>query len=269
MTADLVRWLLTPLSGRMDHELAAWTAWHGRTMVAAWAILLPLGVLVARYFKVMPRQAWPDELDDPTWWHSHRILQTAGVLAMTAWCVLALGRGHGAGVLAQCHRWCGWTLVASGWFQVFGGIWRGTKGGPAASGPRAWSGGEMHGDHYDMTTRRYAFECAHKVVGTIAILCAIVVIGMGLKLADAPRWMVVVLTLWWLALLSVAFHLQRAGRCIDTYQAIWGPDPRHPGNRMRVMGWGVRRYSRESWKRRIDATADAQFIKADRNRRHS
>ena len=117
----------------------------------------------------------------------------------------------------------------------------------------------MHGDHYDMTTRRYAFECAHKVIGTIAILFAIGVIGMGLKLADAPRWMVVVLALWWLALLSVAFRLQRAGRCIDTYQAIWGPDPIHPGNRMRVMGWGVRRYSRESWTRRIDASTQRQM----------
>lgn len=52
MRGDLARWLLTPLSGSVHHELPLWTAWHGRFMVAAWAIALPLGVLVARYFKV-------------------------------------------------------------------------------------------------------------------------------------------------------------------------------------------------------------------------
>lgn len=269
MSVDLARWLLTPMSGSLDHDLPVWTAWHGRAMVAAWAILLPLGVLVARYFKVMPRQAWPDELDNKTWWHWHRILQTAGVLLMTVGCSLALGRVHGTSALAQCHRWLGWTVIASGWLQVFGGIWRGSKGGPAASGTGNSRGNPMRGDHYDMTARRYVFEYVHKVVGTAAIFLAVVVIGMGLKLADAPRWMVVVLAIWWLALISAALHLQRKGNCIDTYQAIWGPDPIHPGNRMRVVGWGVRRYSRESWEQRSDGTARVQFIEAKRDRRHS
>lgn len=270
MSADLVTWLLTPISGRMDHELPAWTAWHGRAMVAAWAILLPLGVLVARYFKVMPRQAWPDELDNKTWWHWHRILQTAGVLSMTLGCSLALGRAHDTSALAQCHRWFGWAVMASGWVQVLGGVWRGSKGGgTTAIGLGASSEDAMRGDHYDMTARRYRFEYVHKVVGTAAILLAVVVIGMGLKLADAPRWMVAVLTVWWLALISVAGHLQRTGRCIDTYQAIWGPDPIHPGNRMRVIGWGVRRHSRESWKRRVGGTEYVQSIEDKQDRRQS
>jgi hypothetical protein len=33
--------------------------------------------------------------------------------------------------------------------------------------------------------------------------------------------------------------LQRAGRCIDTYQAIWGLDPDLPGNRRRPIGFGI------------------------------
>ena len=32
-----------------------------------WAVLLPLGALLARYFKVMPGQRWPDVLDNPRW----------------------------------------------------------------------------------------------------------------------------------------------------------------------------------------------------------
>lgn len=252
MTGALEWWLLTPLSGSAHHELPLWTAWHGRLMVAAWAISLPIGVLVARYFKVMSAQAWPDELDNKTWWHWHRFLQTAGVLLMTVGCWLAMGRVHGVRALAEVHRWLGWSLVAAGWLQVIGGIWRGGSKGGATAAVHADNRDAVRGDHYDMTRRRRLFEWVHKVVGTVAILLAIVAIGMGLVLADAPRWMAIVLALWWIALALLTRHWQRAGRCIDTYQAIWGPDLSHPGNRISAVGWGIRRYSRESWLRRTD-----------------
>ena len=58
---------------------------------------------------------------------------------------------------------------------------------------------------------------------------------------DRPRWMLLTLTLWWLLLAAAFYALQKNGRCIDTYQAIWGPDPAHPGNRRPLPGWGVRR----------------------------
>jgi hypothetical protein len=251
MTGDLASWLLTPLSGSAHHELPLWTAWHGRFMVAAWAIALPLGVLVARYFKVMPKQAWPDELDNKTWWHWHRILQTGGVLLMTVGCWLAMGHVHGAGVLSLFHRWLGWSLVASGWLQVIGGVWRGSKGGARPA---------LCGDHYDMTVRRRLFEYVHKIVGTAAVLLAVVAIGIGLALADAPRWMAIALTLWWIALAWLARYWQERGRCIDTYQAIWGPDLAHPGNRIPAIGWGIRRYSREGWLRRTERKCKAGSI---------
>ena len=34
--------------------------------------------------------------------------------------------------------------------------------------------------------------------------------------------------------------LQRRGRAIDTYQAIWGPGAEHPGNQRKPIGWGIR-----------------------------
>ena len=64
---------------------------------------------------------------------------------------------------------------------------------------------------------------------------------MGLLIVDAPRWMALILGVWWLILMAAFTRLQAAGRCIDTYQAIWGPDPAHPGNHLRPIGWGVRR----------------------------
>ena len=73
------------------------------------------------------------------------------------------------------------------------------------------------------------------------MLLAVGVIALGLVLSDAPRWMALALALWWLLLAWAFVGLQRAGRCIDTYQAIWGPGPQHPGNHLRPTGWGVRR----------------------------
>jgi len=236
---NLVNWLFVPLSGHAHHHLPSWMAWHGRAMVLGWGILLPLGVLIARYFKVVPRQRWPDELDNKTWWHGHRLLQTAGVAIMTIGGLLAFGHGEDAGILARIHHGLGWSLIASGWIQTFGGLLRGSKGG-----------GHVRGDHYDMTARRRVFEYIHKFVGTAAVLLAVIVIGIGLVLADAPRWMAAMLGFWWLALALLAWRWEYEGRCMDTYQAIWGPDGVHPGNRVPTIGWGVRRYSREGWNRR-------------------
>lgn len=228
-------WLMAPLSGATTHEIASWAAWHARLMVLGWGLLLPLGALVARFCKVMPSQGWPHRLDNPFWWRAHRVLQWSGVLAMTVGALLAWRGAQGAGGsgLARLHAVAGWALCLAGWAQVAGGFLRGSKGGPTDH--------RLRGDHYDMTPWRLAFERIHKTVGWLAVAVAVGVIALGLVVADAPRWMLLVLGFWWIAL-GVAFSaLQRRGRCIDTYQAIWGPDPMHPGNRIPPVGWGVRR----------------------------
>lgn len=236
-------WLLTPLSGASEHHFAGRLAWHARLMVFGWGILLPLGALAARFFKVMPAQDWPQQLDHKAWWHAHRVLQYAGVLAMTVGLGLAWGLANGHGIAAQVHAWLGWSLCIAGWVQVAGGLLRGGKGGPADV--------QLRGDHYDMTRRRIGFECLHKSLGWLAIVLAWVSIALGLVAADAPRWMAVVLALWWSAFVAVFVRLQRQGRCIDTYQAIWGPGAEHPGNRRPAVGWGVRRYTAAAWRARF------------------
>ena len=235
MTAPLAleHWLLTPLSGQAQHAIAPWAYWHARCMVLAWGVLLPVGALVARYLKVTSRQRWPEQLDNRFWWHSHRTLQWAGVLLMSVGAVLAWDQGAGASLAAQLHALGGWMLVLLGWLQVLAGLVRGSRGGPGSE--------PLRGDHYDMTAHRVAFERLHKGLGWLALLAAVAVIVLGLQVADAPRWMALTLAAWWLLLAGLAWQWQRSGRCIDTYQAIWGPDPVHPGNRMRPTGWGVRR----------------------------
>ena len=224
-------WLMLPISGSADHHIPGWLAWHARSMVLGWGILVPLGVLVARFFKITCRQDWPHELDNKFWWHSHLFCQYSGILAMSIGFVLALvyGSGFGSG-WAEFHGLIGWGTVMLGYSQVVAGILRGSKGGPGISG-----------DHYDMTRRRLVFERFHKSAGYVAMLCSVVAILSGLWIADAPRWMWLTLCLWWIAYAVAFAHLQRKGRCIDTYQAIWGADTSHPGNKMAAIGPGIRR----------------------------
>ncbi len=226
-----MEWLMESISGSSTHTIAPWAMWHARWMVLAWGVLLPVGVLIARFFKVLPSQNWPQAVDNTVWWHAHRALQWTGFACMLVGLWLVWGKGASLGGLPQLHGWLGLLVCTLAAVQVLGALARGSKGGPTESA--------MRGDHYDMTPRRRVFERLHKGLGWLAVLLAAVVMAMGLALADAPRWMVLLLALWWLALLAVFVHLQGAGRCIDTYQAIWGPEPHHPGNCMQPIGWGI------------------------------
>ena len=218
--------------------------WHGRLMVLAWVILLPLGVLIARFFKITPHQSWPASLDNKFWWHCHRLLQYSGVALMTVAAVLAIRHASLASSPAPLHGVIGFMVIGLGWLQILGGWLRGSKGGPKG-GPGGSDTADVRGDHYDMTPRRVAFEYVHKSLGWVALALTIPATGLGLWITDAPRWMPLTLAIWWALLIAAFAQLQRQGRCFDTYQAIWGPDPIHPGNRRKPIGWGVRRVEAE------------------------
>ena len=202
-------------------------------MVLAWDVMLPLGILAARLLKIPRPKLWPGQLDSKLWWRSHIVLQCSGVIVMTAGVSMVLGHGYSETLLVSLHRCAGWCLVFAGWLQIFGGLLRGTKGGPTAA--------RLRGDHYDMTRRRVIFEYVHKLVGWLTITLILVATTIGLFIVDAPRWMWITLAIWWIGLIAGFLGLQRAGCCFDTYEAIWGPNPVHPGNARVPIGWGVRR----------------------------
>ncbi|MEQ1535425.1 MAG: cytochrome b561 domain-containing protein [Burkholderiaceae bacterium] len=231
----LLDWWLSPLSGASVHSIDSWMSWHARFMVMSWAFLLPLGALFARYFKVMPKQDWPSEVDNRIWWHAHRSFQYGGVVLMMVGIWLAWNEGSQSSAAAVWHRYLGWIVIALGALQVVTAWSRGSKGGPTDV--------QMRGDHYDMTQHRLWFEAIHKAGGWLAIALAVATICFGLCAADAPRWMVLALVSWWVLLVIYGFRLQRNQRCIDTYQAIWGPSMEHPGNQRPKIGWGARRIS--------------------------
>jgi hypothetical protein len=236
-----INWWLSPISGAITHQIDPWIMWHARLMVLAWAILLPLGAIAARYFKVTPKQDWPRQLDNRAWWHAHQALQYSGVLLMLVGLALTWSSGSSQSLAAVWHGYLGWAVVAIGVLQVLSAWLRGSKGGPTEP--------QLRGDHYDMTAHRLWFERLHKTAGWLAIVAAVATVCLGLVAADAPRWMALVLAVWWLALIALAVRLERTGHGINTYQAIWGPDSSHPGNPTfghpsKPMGTSARRLAR-------------------------
>ena len=248
MLNDWLVWLLLPLSGNSVHELSFWASMHGRIMVLCWGVLLPLGVLAARFFKVLPLQNWPVVLDNKTWWRAHLHGQAAAIALAGIGVALIWNTAGGATSLARWHGYMGWAVTALGIVQAAAGFARGSKGGPLEP--------VIRGDHYDMTKRRNTFERTHKSLGYAALLLALSTVFMGLVVADAPRWMLLAISLWWLALVAGFIWLQRQGRCMDTYQAIWGPDAVHPGNRIMPIGWGIRRYTTASFAKQFRKTKE-------------
>jgi len=232
----MIDWLLAPVDASRAHDLDVWTAWHGRLMVLAWGIFSPLGVLIARFCKILPKQDWPRQVDTRTWWYGHLTLQySAGIAALVALGLILSRRGGGE--VGSIHANIGWGVLCLVALQFFAGWLRGSKGGPSE---RA-----LMGDHYDMTKRRRMFEVYHKTAGYCVLLAAVLSVLTGLWHANAPHWMWLVLGTWWALLIAVFAALQKRGLAIDTYQAIWGPDTAHPGNNRNPIGWGVKRRNKE------------------------
>ncbi|MEL6523457.1 MAG: cytochrome b561 domain-containing protein [Pseudomonadota bacterium] len=229
----MLDWLLSSIDPSRAHAVGFAVSWHGRTMVLGWAILAPLAVLAARFLKVLPWQNWPHELDNKLWWRAHWIGQVV-VVALT---LVGIGLIFNNSDGINLHGRLGYAVLLLAFAQVALGIFRGTKGGPTAPA----KDGSLHGDHYDMTTWRVTFEWIHKSLGYVLICTAAATVVLGLWHANAPRWMWLIIAGWWAGLIALALILQRRGWAVDTYQAIWGPGPEHPGNRRKPMGWGMRR----------------------------
>jgi hypothetical protein len=230
----MIEWLLSPIDSGRAHMVADAVAWHGRSMVLAWGIVVPVGVIAARFFKILPGQDWPRELDNHAWWLAHRILHyIAGLLTLAGLALVLGGLAHIGS--SGTHAIFGWAVVMLACGQFLGGWFRGSKGGPTDRHPD----GSMRGDHYDMTPRRLVFEYLHKIGGYTALLVAMGAILTGLWRANAFIWMWIGISLWWAGLVVMVIVLQRSRRAVDTYQAIWGPDQRHPGNARRPIGFGV------------------------------
>ena len=249
--ADIWSWLGDPLRASAYVNLAEPVRLHGLLMTLAAGVMMPLAVLLARYFKILPSQDWPRELNRRVWSISHLALAYGAALATAAALVLVFqSRPEDADHLAHGHAWIGWLSMAMLLALLINGWQRGSTGGPGKPAPGTL--GPLHGvagDHYDMTARRRWFERTHKLLGYLLLSVLFIGVLSGLWQASAPRWALVLLAAWWVTLLLLALRWERQGRCVDGYQAMWGPSMAHPGNRIPELGWGSRRYSEEEFQR--------------------
>ncbi len=212
---------------------------HAALMLVAWGVMIPMGGIVARYFKVTPRQNFPEEVDSRFWWDWHRGLQYGGMALSSVGLLLILWETGGR--FATLHGRCGIVVMTIGWLQVASALLRGSKGGATdkradPSAPLTW-----RGDHYDMSRRRLAFEIWHKTAGWAVIVLAGVTILLGIDLIGAPDWLLVLVAIFQAAVLLALVDGRLRRRWVDTYEALWGPDPVHPGNR-RVTARSSRRH---------------------------
>jgi heme A synthase len=194
MLAQLLHWLVTPISGASDHAIAMPLAWHGRLMVLAMGLLTPPLIIVARFFKIMPRQDWPRQLDNPFWFITHRRWgHIVGAIVAIAMAFVLVERGWES-PLNNLHTATGWLVVVLVLVQLVGSWLRGTHGGPVDPFTRKPRPRELWpGDHFSMTRRRIIFEHIHKGAGYLLLALTVLALCTGLIAADAPRWMPIVL----------------------------------------------------------------------------
>lgn len=206
---------------------------HGVIMAACWGILIPVSIVITRFFKVMPGQDYPAVTDAKFWMRSHRALSTLVIWGGTAGALLPVWALGGI-TLASTHGQWGAAVIVLGWLQLAIAMSRGTHGGPWGLGnpermvlPKA----QWRGDHYDMTRRRRIFEALHINPGHATWAAGLVAVFLGIDQLglDWPWPTALAGFLGVLAVASVKFT--RDGRRVPTYQAIWGVGEEHPGNK--------------------------------------
>ncbi|WP_282607511.1 cytochrome b561 domain-containing protein [Pelagibius sp. Alg239-R121] len=201
---------------------------HALVMLFAWLVLIPIGVLAARFFKVLPRQDWPRQLDNQAWWKLHQFTQYSGVVLMLIAVYIAVSESGELGL--SIHGILGLAAVILACGQVLSGWLRGSKGGPTDRNATPDDTSSWRGDHYDMTGRRLSFEAWHKCGGYLAMGLAFAAIATGMLMIGWSEMIFGLAVVFTLALWILFVVFERLGLRKDTYQAIWGPDKNHPGN---------------------------------------
>lgn len=86
---------------------------HGVLCAIGWGILMPIGVIIARYMKVFKSA-------DPAWFYLHVTCQTSAyIIGLAGWAVgLKLGSQSTPGVQYTGHRTIGILLFILGTLQV-------------------------------------------------------------------------------------------------------------------------------------------------------
>jgi len=137
---------------------------HGSLMLISWGLVLPSGVLVARFLRHR----------DPLWFHLHYSIQSLGLaMALIGWAV-ALSQFSvletPGWFAAKIHATLGCVTMALGLFQPINALLR----------PHKEKSGEAK------SSARRAWELFHKASGLATILLSIATVAMGTGLVKDP-----------------------------------------------------------------------------------
>lgn len=213
----MIEWLLAPIDISRGHDVSLEYALHARIMFVAWGVIVPLIIFITRYFKILPTQDFPNQIDSQFWWRIHWIGQSCVlILSLIALAIILSVNDGRFGI--TIHQYFGYVVITCSVSQALSGILRGTKGGPTEPTPD----GNWFGDHYSMTKRRIIFEYLHRIMGYVTLICAATAIINGLWLLNAPKWMWITIISWWCIIIALCIICQRRKMYMGSYEAIWG-----------------------------------------------
>lgn len=133
---------------------------HGILMTLAWTLFAFVGLFTARYM----RQVWEPRklLGEKAWFTVHRTLMTITVLLTIASTIFIFVKEKGWSDDRGAHPFCGMVAITFAVIQPIMAVFRPHPGEP----------------------RRNIFNWAHRIVGTIALIMAVVTIYLGLNEYD-------------------------------------------------------------------------------------
>ena len=243
-------WLLAPVHAGPPDDVNQADFWHGVLMAVGGGVLVPLSVLAARYWKIVPGQDWPRVINHRGWQIVHHAGGALALLCLVTGVTLVFQGMSLASHLNHPHAWAGWGVMTLVLLLVLNTALRGSIGGPGRRQARTLV--HLHdvpGDFYDMTLRRRIFEWGHRLLGWGLVFALLGTVLTGYWHVNVNRWVLLLTALWWLLLAVLALRWERQGRAVDGYQARWGPSMGHPGNRIPLLGGWHRRYSEEEYTR--------------------
>ncbi len=149
-----------------DASAAAMRIAHGALMFAAWAVLAPAGVFLARFAKRVPPSSGPRAF----WFVSHYMVQSAALAAAAAGLCLAVAFSWGGAHFDSAHGKLGLAVFVAAALQPVNAFLRPLRGKP--------------GSPY--TTARLLWEILHKGTGYATLAAAAAAIVLGLQAYGAP-----------------------------------------------------------------------------------
>eukprot|EP00735_Rhodelphis_limneticus_P005199 TRINITY_DN1695_c0_g1::TRINITY_DN1695_c0_g1_i1::g.17635::m.17635 TRINITY_DN1695_c0_g1::TRINITY_DN1695_c0_g1_i1::g.17635 ORF type:complete len:767 (+),score=229.69,sp/Q9M363/B561I_ARATH/27.15/4e-27,DOMON/PF03351.12/8.1e-14,DOMON/PF03351.12/4.2e-14,DOMON/PF03351.12/3.5e-14,Cytochrom_B561/PF03188.11/0.00022,DUF568/PF04526.8/0.28,DUF568/PF04526.8/37,DUF568/PF04526.8/76,DUF568/PF04526.8/6.6e+03,SdpI/PF13630.1/6.2e+02,SdpI/PF13630.1/0.027,ABC2_membrane_4/PF12730.2/6.1 TRINITY_DN1695_c0_g1_i1:150-2450( len=158
---------------KSEGVIIAWQVAHGIMMVIGWAILVPWGIILARFYKHK----------DPWWFKMHRNVQYSAMLIVLAAFILGLVEEPEIGA----HGGIGIVAVGLGLLQPINAYFRPKKG-----------------EQY-----RVPWEYLHKFSGRIGLILAIINLFIGLAIVDANMGLPIALGVWLFVGLVFALYRER------------------------------------------------------------